>query len=322
MTSATWHHRGREADSPKEVPPSGWKDTLIRVKEGIKEDKVTLLSAAMAYYALFALVPSLSALVLTYAWISDPAQISQHISQASQFIPEELQRILNSQLTTLSSKASGQLGLSAIFSVLLALWGASRGSKSVIESLNVIYNENDNRGFIKQNALALGLTLLGLVLAIIALGVIVVIPNITNILKLGPNVSLVMTAVSWVILLGLFSFFLSIIYRFGPDRKVAKWRWVSWGAVIASVLWVIASGLFSWYAKEFGNFNKTYGSLSVMIVLMTWFYLSSLVILLGGEINAELEHQTKKDSTKGREKPIGSRGAQMADTVGKSSWKH
>jgi membrane protein len=318
MATTTWHHRGREAETPKDIPASGWKDIVYRVKDGIKDEKVPLLSAAMAFYALFAFVPAISSVVLIYAWVSDPADIAQHISQASQFIPREMQTLLNNILGSLAGQANSGLGWGAVVAIGIALFGASRGSKSIIESLNVIYDEEDSRGFIKFNAIALGLTLMGVLLAILALGVIVVIPAITNLLSFTPGINILMTVVSWVVLLGLFSFFLSFTYRYAPDRKKAKWSWVSWGAVVASVLWLIVSALFSWYAKEFGNFNKTYGPLGAMIVLMTWFQLSSFVILLGAVINAELEHQTKKDSTQGPEKPMGNRGAYMADTLGKS----
>lgn len=327
MATATWHHhkdkprdnsRGRNADSPTEIPKAGWKDTLMRVKAGISDDHISMVSAAMAYYALFALVPAISAIVLMYAWVSDPAEITQHVEKAGQFIPAELQEILKTQLGSLASKASSSLGFGAIFSLLLALWGASKVSKAIMEAMNIIYEEDDKRGFFKKNLLAIGMTLVAVVLAILAMGVIVVIPAITNMFNFGPAIEIGATAASWVVLLGLFSFFLSFAYRFGPDRQKAKWKWVSTGAIIAAVLWAIVSALFSWYAKEFGNFNKTYGSLGAMIVLMTWFYLSSFVILLGGEINAELEHQTKKDSTTGGEKPMGTRGARMADTLGQN----
>lgn len=328
MATATWHQqkdkssdnsRGRLAKSPTEIPATGWKDILMRVKTDLKDDHISMVSAAMSYYALFALVPAISAIVLMYAWISDPAEISQHIAKAANVIPAELQEILNTQLGGLASKASSSLGLGAIFSLLLALWGASKVSKSIMEAMNIIYEEEDERGFFKKSFMALTITFLAIVLSILAMGVIVVIPAITNLFNFGPVIEIGMTAASWVVLLGLFSFFLSFAYRFGPDRRRAKWKWVSSGAIIAAVLWAIVSALFSWYAKEFGNFNKAYGSLGAMIVLMTWFYLSSFVILLGGEINAELEHQTKKDSTTGEEKPIGRRGAQMADTIGESA---
>lgn len=320
MSTATWEQRGKErgrqANSPSEIPSKGWKDTLIRVKDGLKNDHISMISGAMAYYALFAFVPAISSIVLIYAWISDPREISQHLAQASQFIPKELQQILNIQLGTLAGQASSKLGIGAIFSLFLALWGASRASKAIMEAMSIIYKEDDSRSFIKKSGVAFGITLLAVLLSILALGVIVIIPTITNLFNLGSLFEIGVTAVSWLILLFLFSFFLSIAYRFGPDRRLAKWKWVSTGAFTAAILWAIVSALFSWYAKEFGNFNKTYGSLGAMIVLMTWFYLSSFVILLGGEINAELEHQTKKDSTKGKEKPIGQRNATMADTVG------
>lgn len=318
METTTSSSRGRWANSPQEIPPRGWKDILLRVKSNIKTDRLTLLSAAMAYFALFSLVPALSSLVLIYAWVSDPQEISNHISSISQVIPSELEQVLTTTLGSLASTTSSSLGVGAILSLLISLWAASKISKSVIEAMNIIYDEEDHRGFFKSAFLALGLTLLGIVLSILALAVIVGIPTITNFLDLPQVLETSVTIGSWVILLAIFSFFLSVIYRYGPDRNNAKWRWVSLGSVVAAVLWAITSLLFSWYAKEFGNFNKTYGSLASIIVLMTWFYLTSYVILLGGEINAEIEHQTKKDSTIGKEKPMGKRRATMADTLGAS----
>lgn len=317
MATATWdNHRGRQAKSPTQIPAKGWKDTLMRVKEEIKHDRLSMVSAAMAYYALFAFVPALTSVVLIYAWVSDPGEIAGHIAQLKQFLPAEMMDTVNEQLQGLASKASSKLGLGAIFSLLLSGWAASKGTKAFIEAMNIIYEEEDQRGFFKLNALAIGLALLGSVLAILAIGVIVGIPAITSFLNLPDNMKIIGTVASWLVLLAIFSFYLSVIYRYGPDRQKAKWKWVSSGAVIASILFAIASALFSWYAKEFGNFNKTYGSMGAVIVLMTWFFISSFVILVGAEINAELEHQTKRDSTTGPEKPMGTRGAQMADSVG------
>ncbi len=278
-----------------------------------------MVAAAMAYYALFAFVPAITSVVLIYAWISDPQEISQHLEAVSRFIPAQIQEMLNAQLKTLASKAPTTLGLSAISALLIALWSASKGSKAFIEALNIIYDEEDRRGFFKLNLLAIGMTLLAAVMGILAIGVIVGIPAITSFLDLGKTVEVVGTIISWVLLLGIFSTYLSFLYRFGPHRNRAKWKWVSWGAVIAAVIFAIASALFSWYAKEFGNFNKTYGSLGAVIVLMMWFYISSFVVLVGGEVNAELEHQTKRDTTKGPEKPMGERNATMADTVGQTA---
>jgi membrane protein len=319
MATTTWN-RGRDATTPRQIPAKGWKDTLMRVKEGIKLDRISMVAAATSYYALFALVPALTSIVLIYAWVSDPSDISRHISQVSDVMPKEMQSLLQSQLSSLAGQAGG-IGFGAILTVLISLWSASKGCKALMMAMNVIYNEQEERGFIKYNALGLGLTLLGIVLSLAAIAVIVGLPAVTGQFNLPPSLQTVITVISWVILLGLFSFFLSCVYRFGPNRNAAQWKWVSWGAVFAAVLWALASGLFSWYAAKYGDFNKTYGSLGAIIVLMTWFYLSSFVILLGGEINAELEHQTKRDTTLGEEKPMGSRDAHVADTVGEAHVK-
>lgn len=317
MATATWdNRRGREAKSPTQIPAKGWKDTLMRVKEQLKHDHISMVSAAMAYYALFAFVPALTSVVLIYAWVSDPGEIAGHIARAKQFLPVEMMDTVNEILQGIASKASSKLGFGAVASILISLWAASKGTKAAIEAMNIIYEEEEKRGFFKLNALAIGMTLLGAVLAILAMGVIVGIPAITNFINLPEQLTIFATIGSWVALLAIFSFYLSFLYRFGPSRQNAKWKWVSMGAVIAAVLFALASALFSWYAKEFGNYNKTFGSLGAIIVVMTWFYLSSFVILLGGEINSELEHQTKRDSTTGPSQPLGMRGAKMADEVG------
>lgn len=322
MGIRTWndkeYERGRYAESPKDMPWKGWKDILTRVRKDIKLNRLSLVSAAMAYYALFALVPAITSLILIYAWISDPNEIVQHINKASTFIPSEAQGVLKSQLTNLASKGSGSLGIGAIGTLLFSLWSASKGSSAIMVALNIIYNEYDERSFIKRTSLSIGLTFLGVIFAIIALGVVVGVPAIFAFLNLGDQFEIIITLSSWVVLLALFSFYLSFVYRYGPDRRKAKWKWVSLGAIIAAVLWAIVSALFSWYASEFGNFNKTYGSLGAIIAVMTWFFITSFVILVGGQINAELEHQTKKDSTRGEPKPMGKRDAKMADTLGES----
>ena len=315
MATTSWN-RGRDANRPADIPAKGWKDTLYRVKKDVKDDRLSMVAAAMSYYALLAFVPAITSLVLIYAWVSDPAEISGHLEKVSTILPTELKEILNAQLSSLASTTESALGLSAIGTLLFALWSASKGSKSIIEALNIIYEEEEQRGFFKLNLLAIGLTALGTVLGIVAIGVIVGVPAVLNFLNLGKITEVLGTMASWFILLGLFSFFLSFIFRFAPCRRKAKWQWVSRGAIISSVLWALVSVGFSFYASKFGDFNKTYGSLGAVIVLMMWFYLSSLVILLGAEINAELEHQTGRDTTHGRPKPMGSRGAEMADTIG------
>lgn len=311
--------RGRDATSPFQMPAKGWKDVLVRVKNSISEDRLSMVAAAMSYYALLAMVPAMTSVVLVYAWVSDPNEISGHLAKVSDIFPRDLIAVLNQELTSLASKTSSTLGITAITSLLFSLWSTSKGSQSIMEALNIIYDEKDERNFFVKTGMAIGLALLGAILCVLAIGVVVIFPAVTSIFNFGKTFERIAGLGSWVALLGLFTFYLSFVFRYGPDRRVPKWKWVSWGAVIASILWAATSLLFSWYASNFGNFDKTYGSLGAIVVLMTWFYLSSFAVLIGAEINAELEHQTLKDTTKGFAKPLGIRGAQMADTIGKAS---
>jgi membrane protein len=318
MSTALWN-RGRTANSPKDIPWKGWRDIFYRVKIQLGEDKISVLSAAMAYYVLFAFVPAITSVIVVYAWVSDPAQIAIHMQKISNILPAEARDILGTQLQTLSSNASSTLGISAIGGLLFSLWSASKGSKALMDSLNTIYGEKETRGFLKYNFVALGLTFLGTILSLLALAVVIVIPALFAELNLTERFSMGVWALSWLALLGIFSFYLALVYRLGPARTKAKWRWVSWGAVFSAFVWALSSVLFSWYAASFGNFNKTYGSLGAFIGLMMWFFVSSYVILLGGEINAEIEHQTLRDSTTGWPKILGIRGAFMADSIGAGS---
>lgn len=327
MASPTWEtkkerlsshsdSRGRSASKPSEVPAKGWKDVLLRTKDAINEDLVSTNAAAMAYYIFLAIVPALTSLVLIYAWIADPTEIQEHFSKISQIIPAEISNIINQQLIDLSSKNPGNsLGLGALAALFFALWSASKGNTAFMDALNVIYDETNERGFIKKSLLAIGMTFIGTIMGLIAMGVIVFYPNVINFFPLPQIVKTVAGVGSWVILLLIFSAYLSFCYRYGPDRKKAKWRWVSWGSSFAAISWALVSAGFSWYASEFGSFNKTYGSMAAIVVLMMWLYISSFVILIGAEINSELEHQTAKDTTKHPEEPMGDRGAYVADTL-------
>lgn len=322
MATTFWQHlrhhevgRGRNAEEPSEIPAKGWKDTLVRVKKEITDDRLSILAASMSYYALLASVPALTSFVLLYAWFSNPADINRNIAELARFIPADAQKIISEQLTSLASNAPTTLGLSAIGTLLFSLWSASKGSAAILEAMNVIYGEKECRGFVKRTSMALAFTLLGTILCLVAIVVVVGLPAITGMFNFGTLFETLSNGLGWILLLGIFSVYLSCVYRFGPCREKAKWKWVSAGSIIASILWALTSLLFTWYAANFGNFNKTYGSLGAVVVMMTWFYLSSFIILLGGEINSELEHQTKKDSTTGAPKPMGARGALMADTI-------
>ena len=308
--------RGRAADRPAEIPPRGWKDILLRTYRSLSEDRVTALAAGVTYYVLLALFPGITALVSVYGLIADPADIGEHLASLSGAIPSDAISIISGQLHFLASQDAQALGLAFFAGLLVSLWSANAAMKALFDALNVVYGEKEKRNIFVLNALSLAFTA-GLVLFLVmAMIGIVVIPAVLDLLYLGSVSELIINLLRWPAMLALVVLALAVLYRYGPSRADARWRWISWGSVAAALLWLIVSMLFSWYASNFGSYNKTYGSLGAVIAFMVWSWLSATIVLLGGELNAEIEHQTAKDSTTGPPKPLGARGAKMADTVG------
>jgi len=208
------------------------------------------------------------------------------------------------------------LGVAFIVGLLVSLWSANAGVKSLFDGLNIVHGEDEKRCFIKLNMVSLAFTLATILFALLSLAAIVVVPLIINFFGLAEVSNLIMRIARWPILLVLVAFALAVLYRYGPDRAKAQWRWITWGSAFAAVVWLAASILFSWYAANFGSYNKTYGSLGAIIGFMVWIWLSVIVILIGAGIDAEMGHQTARDTTTGAPKPMGGRGARMADTLG------
>ena len=310
--------RGREARKPKDIPARGWKDILWRVKDQIKRDRLSIIAAGVAFYGLLAVFPALIALVAIYGLAFDPQQVERQVGALSGILPPEAAEVLLGQLSDLTSTDSTALGVGAIGGLLLALWSASAGMRTLMEALNVAYNEEEKRGFIRFYGTALLLTLAAIVGTVAAIALIVALPVALNFLGLGEALKWLVSGAGVLILIVSVMVGLAITYRYAPSRETAQWRWVSWGAAIATVLWVVGSVLFSLYVTRFGNYNETYGSVGAIVILLMWFLLSSYAVLIGAEINAEMERQTRKDTTEGAEKPLGGRGAHAADTVGES----
>jgi membrane protein len=312
------HARGREAGRPKDIPAPGWKDILLRVKDQIKEDRLSIIAAGVAFYGLLAVFPGLIALVALYGLAFDPQQVQQQVGAMRGFLPPEAADVLLAQLSDLTSTDSAALGVGAIGGLLLALWSASAGMRTLMEALNVAYDEEEKRGFIRFYGTALLLTLAAIVGTVIAIALVVALPVALKFLGLSDALSWLVSVAGALVLVVLMLMGLAIAYRYGPSRDQPRWRWVSWGAAIATVLWVVGSVLFSIYVTRFGNYNETYGSVGAVVILLMWFLLSSYAVLIGAEVNAEMERQTRKDTTEGSEKPMGRRGARAADTVGES----
>jgi membrane protein len=305
--------RGRGADTPQEIPAKGWKDIAKRALKEVKADQVPLLAAGVAFYVLLALFPAIIAGVSIYGLVADPQTVRDQINQLTNMLSPETAKLVGTQLEQVTSSAGGALGLATVLGILTALWSASSGMKALITGVNLAYDETEGRKFVKLRGLSILLTLGAMVLLAVALALIVGFPAVPD---SWPTV-LVWTAaiVRFVLLAVLLLAGLAALYRYGPDRDKPKWGWASPGSVVATVLWVLASVGFSVYVNAFGNYNKTYGALAGIIILMLWLYLTAYVVLVGAELNAELELQTAKDTTAGPTRPLGERDAHAADHV-------
>ncbi|MFZ0135068.1 MAG: YihY/virulence factor BrkB family protein [Desulfobacterales bacterium] len=310
--------RGRRASRPREIPRKGWGDVLLRVKDEQSDDNVSIIAAGVAFYWFLAIFPALAAAVSIYALAADPAQLQQQIDTLGTVLPPEAYRILQAQLTTLVQHSGGALGLGMIFGILLTIWSANKGMKALITALNIVYDEQERRGFIMLNAVSLLFTFCAILLGLVAISLLIAVPALIGLVGFSGTLRALLTYLRWPLLGVFLAFGLALAYRFFPDRDAPKWRWVSWGSISATLLWLAGSVLFSLYVANFGSFGKTYGSMGAVAILLLWFYLTAYVILLGAELNAEMEHQTREDSTVGRPEPLGRRRAYVADTTGES----
>jgi len=310
--------RGRSAASPTQIPARGWWDILKRTQKEISSDNVSLLAAGVAFYAILAIFPALIAIITVYGLVANPENVATQIESFTGGLPEETRTLLEDQLTQITATSGGGLGFGLVLSLLGVLYSASGGVAALITGLNLAYDEKETRGFLKLRGLALLLTVGAIVTVVVALGLVAVLPGVIDLIGLGSIGQTVVNIGRWPVLALLILVAIGVLYRYGPDRDNPRWRWVSWGSLIAVVLWLIASAAFSFYASNFGSYNKTYGALAGVIILLFWLYLTAFIILAGAELNAEMEHQTVRDTTEGPEVPMGERRATVADTVGEA----
>jgi membrane protein len=308
--------RGRLASAPSQIPVRGWKDILLRVYDNIGEHRVIAIAAGVTFYVILALFPAIAALVALYGLFADPKAIGQHLDALSSFMPGGAIDVIGEQMGRVAAQGNGTLGFTFLLGFAVSLWSANAGMKALFDALNIVYAEREKRSFILLNAVSLAFTFGALAIIMLAIAAMIVLPVALSYLGLAAATEWILTLGRWPLLLIAISVAIGVIYRYGPSREEARWRWLSWGSAFAAVVWLAASILFSWYAENFGNYNKTYGSLGAAIGFMTWIWLSTIVILIGAELNAEMEHQTVRDTTTGPPEPMGARRATMADTVG------
>jgi membrane protein len=307
--------RGRDAREPQQIPRRGWKEILSRSWAELGDDNISIVAAGVAFYALLAIFPALGAALAIYGYVADPADVGRQLASLGGMIPADSRSVLERQLAELASQPTSALSIGAVIAILLALWSASSGIKALMTALDIVYEEREKRGFLRYNLTALAMTLGAIVAGLFAIALVAILPPIIEAFRLPDWLHWLISLVRWPILALAVMTALAVLYRYGPSRNQARWNWVSWGAAAATLLWIIASALFSWYAANFANYNKTYGSVGAIVALLMWFYITAYVVLLGAELNSEMERQTAMDTTRAPEKPMGRRGAKMADTV-------
>lgn len=308
--------RGRDAAHPRDIPWTGWKDILYRSWHEIGNDSLGLISAGVAFYWMLALFPGMSALISLYGLVADPADVHRQVAAVAFLLPDEMAAIVTQQLTAVTNTAPTSLGFGFVVSISITTYSATRGTKAIMQALNIAYEEEERRGLIRRNLVALSLTLSAILVFMVALAAIVLIPILLSALWLDFAAGWAVLVGRWILLALVVTAALALVYRVAPNRRPARLRWIWPGALVATLLWLAGSLLFAWYVAAFGSFNETYGSIGAVIVMLMWLFYSAFIVLLGAEFNSEMEHQTAVDTCVGRERPMGKRGAFVADSLG------
>jgi membrane protein len=306
---------GIHAEKPTEIPWAGWKQIVKRAWAENKADNMPIIAGGVAFFGFLSIFPALIALLSLYGLVATPETVARQVESLSAQLPESAAQIIEEQLNAIVANSGSALTVGLIVSILAALWSASGGVGNLITAVNLAYDEVETRNFVKLKLMSLGLVLGSIVFVLITFGLVAVVPAVLDALPLGVVGTILAQVVRWVLLLAVFAGALAVLYRVAPDRDAPRFTWVSLGAVVVTVVWAIVSVGFSLYVDNFGSYDKTYGAIAGVIVLMLWLYLTCYLILLGAEINSEAEHQTAHDTTEGEPQPMGSRDAKVADSL-------
>ena len=310
--------RGRDADQPAAIPAEGWRDILWRVALAVPQDRVLATAGSVAFFALLAVFPAVAVVVSLYGIFADARTIGDHLAILAGILPDGVIGLIRDQIAAIVSKETKTLSYAFLIGFGTALWSANSGVGAMFDALNVVYGEKEKRSLIRFYATTFLFTIGAVLFVLAAIGAVVVLPVMLKFVGIPFSAEIVISVVRWPILLVVVILGLAAIYRFGPSRRKAEWKWVSVGSASAAFLWIIASMGFSWYVASFDSYNRVYGSLGAGVGFMVWIWVSVVIVLLGAELNAEAEHQTARDTTTGPEKPLGARGATMADHVGEA----
>lgn len=302
------------------MPLTDWRKVIVRSYKEASSDNVGLVAAGVAFYSFLALFPLLGATVLTYGLIADPASVLRHMTALTTMLPADVANIVGDQLLNVAQTSGGKKGVGLIIALTVALFGARNAAGAIITALNIAYEEEEKRGFFMTNLVTLMITAFAVLALVVAAGAVAIFGYLDELMPASNRLLIAASkALSYVFLALTAATGAAALYRFGPSRDKARWMWLTPGSLLFAVAWVILTLAFGLYIARFGNYGATYGSLSAVVVLLTWLYLSSYALLFGGELNCELEHQTATDTTTGPARPLGSRGAWAADNVASGS---
>lgn len=310
-----------DATSPLQFTPKTWLAIAVRVFKEISDDNIPIIAAGVAFYTLLAIFPMISVALSLYGLIfDDPEQVQQHLFSISGIMPADAWAILDTQVKTAVSASEQSLRISVVLGILITLWSSGAGIRAIMRAMNIAYGERESRKFAAFYGIAGSLTLSVILFLWLALAVVIGVPAVLSWLSLDAAAEQLTRVLPWCVLIGLFMTALIILYRIGPSRRAPKLRWTLPGAIFAVVTWSLMSAAFSRFIASFGTYNEVYGSISAVIILLIWFWLTAMIVILGAEINAECERQTTCDTTQGKtDRPIGKRGAAMADFMGRHS---
>jgi membrane protein len=309
---------GIHAEKPTEIPWAGWKQILKRSWAEHKADNMPIIAGGVAFFGFLSIFPGLIALISIYGLVASPETVAQQVEELSAQLPDDAADLIGTQLESIVDNSGSALTLGLVVSILAALWSASGGMGNLITAVNLAYDEVEARGFVKLKLTSLALTVGAIVFVLLTFGLVAVVPAVIEALPLGIVGTVLAQVARWVLLLAVFTGSLAVLYRVAPDRDAPRLSWVSLGSVIVTVIWAAVSVGFALYVNNFGSYDKTYGAIAGVIVLMLWLYLTCYLVLLGAEINSETEHQTAHDTTTGEPQPMGARDAKMADTLPES----
>ena len=306
-------YRGEEAQWPHQIPLKGWLDIGKRVWHEMQIDHVQIVSAGVGFYFFLAIFPTIVAAISIYSLVLEPSQIQEQVSRLNLVMPDQAYGMITDFLRPILEQSKKEIGWGLFVSVMISIWSANKGTSALFQGINIAYDQVDNRGIIKKNLLTLIFTLAGLVIGLLSLLIVIFFPILIDDIGLPAQIERMLTWLRWVILGFILIFTLSVVYKIAPNRRSPRFRWVSWGAIIGTILWLGGSMLFSWYVGNFGSYADLYGSFAAVAILLLWLFLTAFIILIGAEINSEMEHQTRYDTTIGEEKPMGERNAWHAD---------